>query len=108
MRYVKIFGHFDQAGQGFLSSTQMREVMDQTKVDRASCDHVWSLVNPRGAERFDRQMFSMAMHFLYNKKKQIELPPVVPEETLISIDSEGYFKMKTSMQQRGVPSSPQP
>jgi hypothetical protein len=44
-------------------------------------------------------MFAMAMHFLY-KKKQIEglaLPPQVPEETLLSIDPEGFFKMKQRM-----------
>jgi hypothetical protein len=55
------------------------------------------MVNPRGLERFDRTMFCMAMHFLYNKKKAgggLELPNSVPEEMLMSIDSENYFKMK--------------
>jgi hypothetical protein len=55
----------------------MREVMDQTKLEKNICDHVWSIVNPRNLDRFDRGMFSMAMHFLYNKKKAgggLELP----------------------------------
>jgi hypothetical protein len=75
----------------------MREVMEQTKLDRSICDHVWAVVNPRGADRFDKNMFSMAMHFLYNKKKQgggLELPHSVPDEMLLSIDPEGFYKMK--------------
>jgi hypothetical protein len=77
----------------------MKEVMEQTKLDRPICDHVWQLVNPRGLDRFDKTMFSMAMHFLYNKKKlgSIDLPPQIPEETLMSIDPEGYFKMKQQL-----------
>jgi hypothetical protein len=44
-------------------------------------------------------MFAMAMHFLYKKKQvgAIELPNQVPEETLLSIDPEGFFKMKQRM-----------
>ena len=80
--------------------------MEQTKLEKPICDHVYQIVNPRGLDRFDRTMFSMAMHFLYNKKKAgggIELPNQIPEEMLLSIDQEGYFKMKMSMmqQQRG-------
>lgn len=55
------------------------------------------IVNPRGIDRFDQNMFSMAMHFLYNKKKAgggLELPPAVPEETIMSLDPEKYFRMK--------------
>ena len=67
----------------------MREVMAQTKLEQPICDHVWRLVNPQGEKPFDRAMFSMAMHFLYNKKKQgggLELPQTVPEEMLLSVD----------------------
>ena len=84
----------------------MREVMEQTKVEKSVCEHVWGLVNPRGSDRIDKSMFAMAMHFLYNKKKQgggLELPPMVPEETLMSIDPENYFKMKQQMMQMRPP-----
>ena len=49
----------------------MLEVMEQTKLEKPICDHVWNLVNPRGIQDklFDKAMFAMAMHFLYNKKK---------------------------------------
>jgi hypothetical protein len=73
----------------------MRQVMEQTKLERPVCDHVWQLVNPKGLDRFDKPMFAMAMHFLYNKKKTGgDLPMQIPEETLMSIDPEGYMKMK--------------
>lgn len=58
------------------------------------------MVNPKGADRFDVRMFAMAMHFLYNKKKNgegIQLPPSIPEETIMSIDPDNYFKMKQQM-----------
>ena len=55
------------------------------------------MVNPKGLDRFDRIMFSMAMQFLYNKKKGIELPPIIPEEMLMSINPENYFRMKQQM-----------
>jgi len=60
-------------------------------------------VNPRGIDRFDKNMFCMTMHFLYNKKKAgggLELPKQIPEEMLMSIDPEGYFKMKMNMMQQ--------
>lgn len=37
-RFQKIFAHFDQSQQGFLSGTQMREVMEQTKLEKNICD----------------------------------------------------------------------
>lgn len=76
--------------------------MEQTKLERQICDQVFQIVNPRGLDRFDRAMFSMAMHFLYNKKKAgggIEIPHSIPDEMLISIDPEGYYKMKMNMMQ---------
>ncbi|TNV82753.1 hypothetical protein FGO68_gene15469 [Halteria grandinella] len=99
-RYQKIFGSFDQGGQGFLTSEQMRSVMDQTKLEKHICDHVWAMVNPKGMDRFDVRMFAMAMHFLYNKKKHgdgMNLPGAIPEETIMSIDPENYMKMKQQM-----------
>jgi hypothetical protein len=78
----------------------MKEVMEQTKLEKPICDQVFQIVNPRGLDRFDRTMFSMAMHFLYNKKKAgggIEIPHSIPEEMLLSIDPEGYYKMKMNM-----------
>ena len=62
-------------------------------------DKVYQLVNPHNQERVDKTMFAMAMHFLYKKKQAgaIELPNQVPEETLLSIDPEGFFKMKQRM-----------
>jgi len=45
-------------------------------------------------------MFCMAMHFLYNKKKAgggLEMPMSVPEEMLMSIDPDNYFKMKVQI-----------
>ena len=80
----------------------MREVMEQTKLEKPICDQVFHIVNPRNLDRFDRTMFSMAMHFLYNKKKAVgglEIPQSIPEEMLLSIDPEGYFKMKMNMMQ---------
>ncbi len=53
---------------------------------------VWHLTNPRGIDKFDKKMFILAMHFLYKKKQGVELPPMVPEETHISIDGDNYFK----------------
>jgi hypothetical protein len=72
----------------------MRDVMDKTKLDKGVCDHVWQLVNPKNLDRFDRIMFAMSMQFLYNKKKGIELPRAVPEEMLMSINPDNYFRMK--------------
>lgn len=60
---------------------------------------MWSLVNPEGAELFDKKMFHMAMHFLSKKKQGIELPGGVPQEMLISLDPEGYFSQKQQMTQ---------
>jgi hypothetical protein len=40
-------------------------------------------------------MFMIAMHFLYKRKATgIDLPPVVPEETYMSIDGDNYLKNK--------------
>jgi hypothetical protein len=42
----------------------------------------------------------MAMHMLYNKKKAgggLELPNQIPEEMLMSIDPDGFFRMKMNM-----------
>lgn len=95
-RYQKIFSSFDQQGQGFLSGEHMQSVMNQTKLEKEVCEHVWRIVNPKNVDRFDIRMFAMAMHFLYNKKKNegINLPPSIPEETIISVDPENYMRMK--------------
>lgn len=80
-----------------MTGAQMHEVMEQTKLEKPIVDQVWGLVNPRNGDRWDRGMFCMAMHMLYNKKKAgggLELPNAVPEEMLMSIDPESYFKMK--------------
>jgi hypothetical protein len=48
-------------------------------------------------EQIDKGMFAIAMHFLYNKKKAgggLDLPPMIPEETFMSIDPENFIKMK--------------
>jgi hypothetical protein len=80
----------------------MREIMEKTKLERKVCDQVFSLVNPKMMDRFDKIMFAMSMQFLYNKKKGIEVPNQIPDEMLLSINPEGYFRMKQQMMQMGA------
>jgi hypothetical protein len=85
----------------------MREIMEKTKLERHVCEQVFALVNPKMIDRFDKVMFAMSMQFLYNKKKGIDLPPQIPEEMLLSINPDGYFRMKQQMMQMGASGGPQ-
>lgn len=74
----------------------MRDVLEQTRLDKSICDQVWHLVNPRGLDKFDKTMFIVAMHFLYKKKAtNCELPSVVPEETYMSVEGENFIQNKS-------------
>ena len=79
-------------------------------MDAPICDHVWRIVNPRDMDKFDKNMFTMVMHFLYVYKKNngsIPLPnQTVPEETIMSIDPDNYFKMKQQMIQMRTNQAP--
>ena len=79
-------------------------VMEQTKLDKATCEHVSKIINPMNSERIDRSMFAMAMHMLYLKKKQgesLNLPGSLPEEMLMSIDPEAFMQIKRQLMSGG-------
>jgi Ca2+-binding EF-hand superfamily protein len=40
-KYISIFTSFDKANQGFLPAAQLRDIMDQTKMERPTCDRVF-------------------------------------------------------------------
>ena len=92
----------------------MQGVMAQTKLPREVCAHIWELSNPNGDEVFTRQMFMIAMHLLYKKKKDpsLALPAcVLPELVQSSADPAPQQAAPTiaaqqpSPQQRVAPSS---
>lgn len=64
----------------------MQAVMAQTKLPRDVCAQVWELSNPEGEEVFTKQMFLVAMHLMYKKRKDpsTELPDSVPHELAVS------------------------
>eukprot|EP00347_Sterkiella_histriomuscorum_P010340 403376681 len=104
-RYLKIFAQVDKENMGFLSSEKVRGLFTQTQMDQASQDQVWNLVNPDNKERFDKPLFVVTIHYLYKKKQGSELPPRLPEESLLSVDPETYFKnfQQRMMQQQSNP-----
>ncbi|CDW75676.1 eh domain containing protein [Stylonychia lemnae] len=98
-RYVQIFNQFDKERQGILAGELVKGLFQKTELDQQSQDIVWNLVNPRNIDKFDQKLFILAIHFLYKKKQGTELPPMLPEESQISVDPENYFKqMQMRMQ----------
>ena len=91
---------FDKQNAGFIASGQMKDVFEQTKLDKSIQDAVWNLVNPMGKDSFDKTMFMITMHFLYKKKAtNIELPMNIPNETYLSIEGENFFRNSQIRQQ---------
>lgn len=73
VNYDKVFNHFDKDASGTLTDTDMQQVLVMTKSSKPVCAQVWELSNPEGEEIFTKPMFMVAMHLLYQKKKDDSL-----------------------------------
>jgi len=66
----------------------MQGLMQQSQLPKEACAQVWELSNPQGEDKFNKTMFFMAMHFMYKKKMNNDLPSEVPTEMVMSLQKE--------------------
>jgi len=84
-KYQKIFAFFDKGSKGYLDDEELQGAFKQTGLGREALGHAWELANPEGEDFFNLNMFSVAMHLLFQHRHGHPLPQTIPQELVYSI-----------------------
>lgn len=79
-RYREIFHAWETSGTGYLSGDRAREVFLQSGLLENDLMKIWTLADKENRGSLDVDEFAIAMHLVYRKLNNFDIPNVLPAE----------------------------
>ncbi|KAJ3372283.1 actin organization and endocytosis protein [Allomyces arbusculus] len=103
LKYATLFKAWDTAGVGYLTGEQCRDIFVTSGLPQNILVHIWSLADIHNAGKLNADEFAIAMHLVYKKLNNVDLPTTLPEELIPSsqkdLDTSVSFMKDRLMQQ---------
>ncbi|KAI9179990.1 actin organization and endocytosis protein [Blastocladiella emersonii ATCC 22665] len=103
LKYLSLFKSWDSAGVGYLSGEQCREIFATAGLPQNILQHIWSLADIHNAGKLNSDEFAIAMHLIYKKLSNVDLPSTLPPGLVPSsqkdLDNSVSFMKDRLMQQ---------
>ncbi|KAI9218980.1 hypothetical protein BC828DRAFT_387198 [Blastocladiella britannica] len=82
VKYASLFKSWDSASVGYLSGEQCRDIFSTSGLPQNIMQHIWSLADIHNAGKLNSDEFAIAMHLIYKKLNNVDLPTKLPEELI--------------------------
>jgi len=82
--YLDIFRQNDEEGSGFITGAQARNLFSSSGLPLQMLGQIWLMADLNKDQKLDPHEFVIAMFLIANRKRGLELPPVVPESLIAS------------------------
>jgi hypothetical protein len=82
LKYTSLFKAWDTAGTGYLSGEQCRSIFETSGLPNNILLHIWSLADLHKAGKLNVDEFSIAMHLVYKKLNNVDLPTTLPDQLI--------------------------
>eukprot|EP00026_Physarum_polycephalum_P000639 Phypoly_transcript_00640.p1 GENE.Phypoly_transcript_00640~~Phypoly_transcript_00640.p1 ORF type:complete len:1212 (+),score=296.22 Phypoly_transcript_00640:141-3776(+) len=82
--YLDIFRQNDDDGDGFITGGQARNLFGSSGLPMQLLGQIWLMADLNKDQKLDPHEFIIAMFLIANRKRGLELPPVVPESLIAS------------------------
>ncbi|KAI8381319.1 uncharacterized protein BYT42DRAFT_566105 [Radiomyces spectabilis] len=79
-RYREIFYAWETSGSGYMTGDVARNVLTQSGLQQSDLMKIWSLADRDNKGSLDVDEFAIAMHLIYRKLNNFEIPAVLPSE----------------------------
>ncbi|KNE55168.1 hypothetical protein AMAG_17749 [Allomyces macrogynus ATCC 38327] len=103
LKYATLFKAWDTAGVGYLTGEQCRDIFVTSGLPQNILVHIWSLADVHNVGKLNADEFAIAMHLVYKKLNNVDLPTTLPEELIPSsqkdLDTSVSFMKDRLMQQ---------
>ncbi|KNE59812.1 hypothetical protein AMAG_18424 [Allomyces macrogynus ATCC 38327] len=103
LKYATLFKAWDTAGVGYLTGEQCRDIFVTSGLPQNILVHIWSLADIHNVGKLNADEFAIAMHLVYKKLNNVDLPTTLPEELIPSsqkdLDTSVSFMKDRLMQQ---------
>ncbi|KAJ3354447.1 actin organization and endocytosis protein [Allomyces javanicus] len=103
LKYATLFKAWDTAGVGYLTGEQCRDIFVTSGLPQNILVHIWSLADIHNVGKLNADEFAIAMHLVYKKLNNVDLPTTLPEELVPSsqkdLDTSVSFMKDRLMQQ---------
>ncbi|KAL7749560.1 hypothetical protein RI367_005116 [Sorochytrium milnesiophthora] len=81
-KYDVMFRAWDTQSTGYLDSDKCREVFLTSGLPTNVLQHIWSLADVHNSGKLNADEFAVAMHLIYKKLNNIDLPTALPQELI--------------------------
>mmetsp|Transcript_54422 Transcript_54422/g.127029 ORF Transcript_54422/g.127029 Transcript_54422/m.127029 type:complete len:707 (-) Transcript_54422:55-2175(-) len=104
-RYIKSFQKADVDGDGFVSGTEARVILDNTGLPQMDLSHIWNLADMDMDGRLDFKEFVIALHLAFKRlKERVPLPPSLPLALLKEVEATSLPRTAKLQEQSSGPS----
>ena len=80
--YDDMFKAWDGFGKGYISGAQSIEIFEQSGLEKADLEKIWTLSDPSNKGRLDLDEFAVAMHLIYRRLNGYPVPNRLPAELI--------------------------
>ncbi|KAG0347724.1 actin organization and endocytosis protein [Podila minutissima] len=78
--YDQIFSAWDLDHTGYISGERAREIFGTSGLPQTDLGHIWALADPNNQGKLNKDEFAVAMHLVYRKLNNGDIPPVLPDD----------------------------
>ncbi|KAI8149986.1 hypothetical protein BJV82DRAFT_585388 [Fennellomyces sp. T-0311] len=79
-RYREIFNAWNRPGESYMAGEVAREVLMQSGLGEQDLMRIWHLADSDNQGSLDEDEFAIAMHLIYRKLNNFDIPSVLPPE----------------------------
>ncbi len=80
--YDGIFNAWDGLGRGFVDGGTAIDIFGQSGLPRPELERIWTLADPSNRGKLDIDEFAVAMHLVYRRLNNYDLPAQLPPELI--------------------------
>ncbi|GBC07924.1 hypothetical protein RclHR1_00780004 [Rhizophagus clarus] len=82
IQYREIFRQWDSQGLGYLTGEKAKEILSQSGLPQNDLMQIWELSDPNNNGKLNQDEFAVAMHLIYRKLNNYDIPTTLPPELI--------------------------